>query len=193
MRRILSLTILVMMVALTVSAQTFEVNPSSSVLKWTGKKVTGEHHGKIKLKSGSFEMNNNKIVNGQFVIDMTSISNEDLQGEWHDKLVGHLKSDDFFSVEKYPEATLTVTGSTKFKNGQAKINGNLTIKGITQPIEFEVVQNKGKFAAVITVDRTLYNVRYGSGKFFDNLGDKTIYDNFTLEVELVTEDETAMK
>lgn len=192
MKRIINLTIVLVLVAFAASAQTYEVNPSKSVLKWTGKKVTGEHYGNIKLKEGSLEVKNNKIVNGKFVINMASITNDDLQGEWKDKLIGHLKSDDFFSVEKYPEAILVVTESSKFKNGKAEVKGNLTIKGITQPIEFEATQTEGKFTAVVTVDRTLYNVRYGSGKFFDNLGDKTIYDNFTLEVELDIDGETAM-
>ena len=115
---------------------------------------------------------------------MNSITCEDMEGEWMEKLVGHLKSDDFFGVATYPEATLVVKESTKIVNGKTTVKADLTIKGITHPVTFEASQSSNTFSAVITVDRTLYNVRYGSGKFFDNLGDKTIYDDFTLDVTL---------
>lgn len=176
-------------VALTSSAQTYTAIPSKSVLKWNGKKVTGEHSGKINLKEGSFSVANNKVSAGKFVIDMASITNDDLEGEWNQKLVGHLKSDDFFGVETYPEAILVLKESTKLVNNKATLKGDLTIKGITNPINFEATQSGNSFKATITVDRSLYNVRYGSGKFFDNLGDKTIYDDFTLEVEIVATSE----
>jgi len=185
MKRILNLAIALLVGTLSVTAQNYKVDASKSVLKWNGKKVTGEHHGKINLKEGSFEVKNDQLTGGKFVIDMKSITNEDLQGEWNDKLVGHLKSDDFFGVETYPEATLIIKESSKITNGKAKLKGTLTIKGITNPIEFDAVQNGNNFTATITVDRSKFNVRYGSGKFFDNLGDKTIYDDFTIEVNLV--------
>ena len=175
-------------VVLTVNAQTYNVNTSKSDLKWTGKKVGGEHWGKIALKDGTVTLKANKIVSGKFVIDMKSITVEDLAaGEWNDKLVGHLKSDDFFGVEKYPESVLELTGSTPLKDGKAKVKGKRTIKGITNPVEFDAVQNGLTVSAQVTVDRSKYNVRYGSGKFFDNLGDKTIYDNFTIDVKLVAD------
>jgi polyisoprenoid-binding protein YceI len=104
-------------------------------------------------------------------------------------LQGHLKSDDFFGVAKYPVATLVITGSTPFDKGTGVVSGTLTIKGITNPIEFKAaIQKKDDgtwFFANITVDRTKYNIRYGSGSFFDNLGDKTIYDEFKLKVNLL--------
>jgi polyisoprenoid-binding protein YceI len=103
-------------------------------------------------------------------------------------LITHLKSDDFFGVEKFPTSKLVVTGSEPFDKGSATVKGNLTIKGITQPIEFKATIKKDTdgmwFYSVITVDRTKYNVRYGSGSFFENLGDKTIYDEFKLKVAL---------
>lgn len=185
MKKNLNLTLVLVMIAFATSAQTYKVNPSESSINWTGKKVTGEHIGTIKLKSGAFELKNDKFIEGNFIIDMNSITNTDLTGEWNDKLIGHLKSDDFFSVEKYPEASLQITESGEFVNGLSKVKGNLSIKGITNPIDFEVSHSDDKFSATITVDRTLYNIRYGSGKFFDNLGDKTIYDDFILEVKLV--------
>jgi polyisoprenoid-binding protein YceI len=188
MKKLIGLALLVVFATFTVNAQVKKVNVTKSELKWTGKKVTGEHHGKINLKEGSLTINKQKIVSGNFVIDMNSITDEDLPaGEWNDKLVGHLKSDDFFGVQTYPEAVLVITESTPFENGKAKVKANLTIKGITNPVEFEATKADNNYSAIITVDRSLYNVRYGSGKFFENLGDKTIYDNFTLDVTLVTE------
>lgn len=189
MKRILNLLVVLFVVAISTSAQTYQAIPSKSVLEWTGKKVTGEHHGKIRLREGSFTIDNNIVTGGKFVIDMTSITNEDMEGEWNQKLVGHLKSDDFFGVATYPEAVLELKGGAKLINNKATMKGNLTIKGITHPIEFEATQNENTFTASLTVDRTLYNVRYGSGKFFDNLGDKTIYDDFTLDVEIVADSE----
>lgn len=193
MKKFLTLIVALLAISVVATAQTFVANTAKSTLQWTGKKVTGEHTGKVQLKEGQFSIENNKIAEGKFVIDMASITNEDLEGEWNEKLVGHLKSDDFFGVADHPEATLVVNSSSKLKNNKATVKGDLTIKGITKPIEFEANQNGNTFSAVITVDRTLYNVRYGSGKFFDNLGDKTIYDDFTIEVKLIANSETAMQ
>ncbi len=169
------------------SAQDLKVDTEKSTLKWNGKKVTGEHSGFIKLKDGDFTIKDNKITSGTFNIDMTTITNTDLTSpEWNGKLVGHLKSDDFFGVDKFPLATLEITESTPFKNNESDVKAKLTIKGKTNPLAFKVVRKDNTYTALITVDRTLYDVRYGSGKFFDNLGDKAIYDNFTLEVNIVT-------
>jgi len=164
------------------------VNISKSEIKWKGKKVTGEHWGYVKLKKGTLEIKDNEIVSGKFIVDMTTINNEDLEDKkWNDKLVGHLKSDDFFSVEKYPESTLKVNESTSFKNGEAAVEGELTIKDITYPVSFIVKKSDNVYTTTVTIDRTKYNIKYGSGKFFDNLGDNMIYDDFTLEVKIVTE------
>lgn len=188
MKKLVSLSVLILLVVFAVNAQELKVNALKSELHWNAKKVTGEHHGKINLKEGSFTLKDMKIVSGKFVIDMSSLDDLDLPaGEWHEKLVNHLKSDDFFGVKTYPEAVLVLTESTPFENGKAKVKGKLTIKGITNPIEFESIKLDNEYTALITVDRTLFNVRYGSGKFFENLGDKTIYDNFTLDVKLVTD------
>ncbi|MDA3931083.1 MAG: YceI family protein [Prolixibacteraceae bacterium] len=187
MKRIFSLSIVLVVFVLATVAQSYKVVPSKSELKWNGKKVTGEHYGKISIKEGAFSVKNNKVETGTFVIDMASITCDDLEGEWNDKLVGHLKSDDFFSVEAHPEATLKITGSTLLENNKATLKGDLTIKGITKPVEFEATHVENTFSAVVSVDRTAYNVRYGSGKFFDNLGDKTISDVFTMDVKIVAE------
>jgi len=177
-----------MLISIFAFAQEISVNTDLSELKWTGKKVTGEHWGYIQLKDASLSVKNNQIQSGVFKIDMESINNQDIESEkTNAQLIGHLKSDDFFSVDKYPVATLKIKESTPFKNGFAEIKANLTIKGITHPISFKAEQLVNGYKAKITVDRTKYNVRYGSGKFFDNLGDNMIYDDFTLDVKIITE------
>jgi polyisoprenoid-binding protein YceI len=156
-----------------------------STLSWLGEKVTGQHTGSVKLQSGWLNWQNNMIISGEFLIDMTSVKDIDANA----RLETHLKSDDFFSVEKFPVSKLTITGSESFEKGSAVVRGNLTIKGITNPIEFRAAMQKKDegvwFFSNIVVDRTKYNVRYGSGSFFDNLGDRTIYDEFKLKVALL--------
>jgi len=170
-----------------VSAQSFSVNTEKSTIKWNAKKVTGEHTGNIKIKEGSFELKKDKIVSGTFVIDMTTITDIDLtDAAYNAKLVGHLKSDDFFSVEKFPVSTLKITEASAFNDNKAAVKGELTIKGKTNPIEFTVTKSNGNFTALLTVDRAKYDVKYGSASFFEGLGDKVIYDEFTLDVMLVT-------
>ena len=154
-------------------------------LIWLGEKVTGQHTGTINLQSGWLNWQDNKIVSGEFNIDMTSLKDS----EDNKQLQGHLKSEDFFGVEKFPTSKLVITGSTPFDKGTGVVSGTLTIKGVTNPIEFKAAMQKNDdgiwFFANITVDRTKYNIRYGSGSFFDNLGDKTIYDEFKLKVTLL--------
>ncbi len=169
---------------------TYTVSTEQSTIVWKGYKVTGEHTGTINLKSGTLEFDNGRLVGGRFEIDMTSIQDTDLTGKWKTKLENHLKSDDFFGVEKYPVSTFVIKKvAPKGTPDDYKIVGDLTIKGITKEIKFyaHVEEDGGqvKATAKITVDRTEFNVRYGSGSFFDNLGDKTIYDEFDLEVNLV--------
>ena len=130
-------------------------------------------------------------MGGEFTIDMTSITSTDLEGEYLQKLNGHLKSSDFFGVDKFPEANFIITSATaKGSKGKFTVTGNMTIKTTTQPITFDaqIVNNGENMVAVadIVIDRSVFDVRYGSGSFFDNLGDKTIYDDFTLTVNLVT-------
>ncbi len=118
---------------------------------------------------------------------MASIKNSDIESdEYRAKLVGHLKSDDFFGVETYPTAKLVITEATAFKNDEATVKGKLTIKKDTHPTEFKVKKSGNAYTATIVVDRSKYDVRYGSSSFFDNLGDKVIYDDFTLNVNIVT-------
>ena len=166
------------------------VSVAESNIVWNGYKVTGSHTGTIKLKSGALEFEGDKLTGGNFEIDMTSIVCTDLEGEWNEKLVGHLKSDDFFSVEKNPTASFVITQVvSRGKPGEYKIVGDLTIKGNKQQIKFQAdiedMGDKANAVAEVVVDRSEFNIRYGSGSFFDNLGDKTIYDEFDLQVSLV--------
>ncbi|WP_374957460.1 YceI family protein [Gilvibacter sp.] len=155
-----------------------------STITWVGKKVTGQHEGTINLKSGYFMMDGESMVGGEFVIDMTSINVTDLQaGKGKEKLEGHLKSDDFFGVEAHPTATLTVKNAARNGNTYT-VNADLTIKGKTNPITFDITKDGTNMTANVTIDRSKFDVRYGSGSFFDNLGDKTIYDDFDLTVNL---------
>jgi polyisoprenoid-binding protein YceI len=156
-----------------------------SKMLWLGEKVTGQHTGTIKLQSGWLIWQDNKIVAGEFNIDMATLKDSEANA----RLETHLKSDDFFGVEKFPVSKLVITGSTPFDKGNGVVSGTLTIKGITNPIEFKSSMQKKDdgvwFYTNIIVDRTKFNVRYGSGTFFDNLGDKTIYDEFKLKVNLL--------
>ena len=168
---------------------TYSIDTKESNVAWVGKKVTGQHNGVVNLKEGVFNVEGGKLTGGSFVIDMTSLVALDLEGEYKGKLEGHLKSDDFFGVEKYPTATFTITKAVPQGANNYKVVGNITIKGTTEEIQFpaELKELDGKLVgtANLTIDRTKFNVKYGSGSFFDNLGDKTIYDNFELTVNVV--------
>jgi polyisoprenoid-binding protein YceI len=168
-----------------------KINPSASKVEWLGKKVTGQHNGTVAIKDGQLKITDGMLTGGNITIDMTTIKNLDLQGETAAKLEGHLKSDDFFGVEKFPVATLIITESKSTGQGNFDVKANLTIKGITQPVNFKVnlSPKKNQYVAFadITIDRSKYDVRYGSTSFFDGLGDKAIYDNFDLSVSIVAE------
>lgn len=162
-----------------------DVKVEESQISWKGYKVTGSHYGTIDLKSGSLDFKGDVLVGGEFVVDMTTIESTDLEGEYKDKLDGHLKSDDFFGVEKHPTAHLKITKVTPSGKNSYQAVGDLSIKEKTHPIEFQISVYGSKATANLKIDRSKYDVRYGSGSFFDNLGDKTIYDEFDLEVDLV--------
>ncbi|MEQ8471612.1 MAG: YceI family protein [Marinoscillum sp.] len=168
---------------------TYTVDTDASSVAWVGKKVTGQHNGVVDLKTGSFEFSEGKLVGGSFVVDMTSIEVQDLSGEYKGKLEGHLKSDDFFGAEKYPSSNFVITKVKSNGAGKYDITGDLTIKEKTEKITFpaQLVEANGKVTGVasLTIDRSKYDVKYGSGSFFDDLGDKTIYDDFELTVNIV--------
>ena len=180
------------------NAQTvYKVETVKSKVVWTGKKVTGEHTGTLLLSEGEVKLNDNEVTGAVVKMDMNSIENTDLSDpEWNKKLVDHLKSEDFFSVEKYPQASFVTTDISKDTGDTGyKVSGKLTIKGITNEISFPVnVKVDGNYLTangIATIDRTKWNIKYGSGSFFSGLGDKMIYDDFEIEFDLVANAEEA--
>ncbi|MBC7488253.1 MAG: YceI family protein [Cytophagaceae bacterium] len=176
--------------AFTAASITFKVDKTKSKVTWIARKVTGEHTGTVNIADGKLTSDGKNILGGSFDIDMNTITCADLtDADYNGKLIGHLKSDDFFSVAKFPKSTLAITKATSTGNGTYKINGNLTIKGITQPIEFPatvtISATQVTAKAKILVDRTKYDIKYGSASFFDSLGDKAINNEFELNVDLV--------
>jgi polyisoprenoid-binding protein YceI len=163
---------------------TKSVKTDESSVMWKAYKVTGSHTGLIQLTEGNLMFDGTALVGGNFAVDMTSLIATDLEGDYKAKLEGHLKSDDFFSVANHPTSTLVFTEVKPTGKNSYEVTGDLTIKGITKPVTFDLSIYGNKATAAVKIDRAEYNVRYGSGSFFDNLGDKTIYDEFDLVVDL---------
>jgi polyisoprenoid-binding protein YceI len=159
------------------------VDLKSSKVNWKGYKVTGQHEGTINLKSGTLVFDGETLTGGSFVMDMTSVNTTDLEGEYKGKLDGHLKSADFFGVEKFPTASLEII-NVSGKEGSYKVKANLTIKETTKAVEFSMIVKENTATASLEIDRTEYDIKYGSSSFFDDLKDKAIYDNFDLNVNL---------
>ncbi|MBU2526766.1 MAG: YceI family protein [Flavobacteriaceae bacterium] len=161
-----------------------EVILEKSKVTWKGYKVTGSHYGTVALKSGNFIFDGDKLTGGTFVVDLTTLESQDLSGEYKAKLEGHLKSPDFFGVESHPEATLEITKATPNGKNAYNVEANLTIKGQAKPISFPLSVYGSKATATLKIDRTEYGLRYGSASFIDNIGDKAIYDEFDLVVDV---------
>ncbi|MBU2947280.1 YceI family protein [Zobellia uliginosa] len=167
-----------------VSEEKKEVKTETSTITWKAYKVTGSHYGTVDLKSGSLVFDGDKLTGGEFEADMTTLEATDLEGESKGKLEGHLKSDDFFGTEKHTAAKLVFTKVEPTGKNSYEVTGDLTIKGVSKPVTFDVSVYGSKATATVKVDRTAYDIKYGSGSFFDNLGDKAIYDEFDLVVDL---------
>ncbi|VAV85762.1 Rhodanese-like domain protein [hydrothermal vent metagenome] len=161
-----------------------DIKIEKSNVVWKGYQVTGSQKGVLALKSGFLNFKADKLIGGKFTIDMTTITSTDQSGEYKQKLEGHLKSDDFFSVKTHPTATLVFNKVKHLGKNSYSVTGDLTIKGITNSINFEISIYGKKASASLKIDRAKYNVRYGSTSFFDNLKDKAIYDEFDLIVDL---------
>ena len=182
----IALALVVALGTMTASAQTAKkVDAPNSKVLWLAKKVGGQHNGDVALKEGTLIFNGKKLVGGNFTVDMTTVNTLDLQGEWKGKLDVHLKADDFFGVEKFPTSTLVFKkiGAKKGAANTYVVEGDLTIKGATNPITFNIVVDNGVANATLVVDRTKYNIKYGS-KNFGALADKAIDDEFELKVQL---------
>jgi polyisoprenoid-binding protein YceI len=171
---------------------THKVIDRESSVVWEGSKITGgSHTGTMAMMESSLTFDGSILAGGSFTIDMNSITTTDLSGGSAQKLVGHLKSDDFFGVTTYPTSSFVITEvKPGEKPGEYHVRGDLTIKSTTMPIDFPVMMNwegdRAMATAKITIDRTEFDVRYGSGKFFDGLGDAAIRDEFTLDVTIVS-------
>lgn len=165
---------------------TYTANVETSKLNWKGFKPTGTHNGAVAIKEGSLVVAGGILSGGNFTFDMNSISVLDIPADdkGNGKLVGHLKSPDFFDVENQPTATFEITGVEG-----VTVNGNLTIKGITKPISFPVnlavtVSGISLKSEPFKIDRTLFGIEYKSKSFFDDLKDKFINDEFEISFEV---------
>jgi polyisoprenoid-binding protein YceI len=168
----------------TIDGEKKEIKKENSKIAWKGYKVTGSHEGTIDIKFGFLNFNENILTGGELTIDMTSIITTDLEGEYKGKLEGHLKSDDFFGVEKNPISSLVFTNVKATGKNSYSITGDLTIKGITNTVTFDLSVYGNKATASLKIDRTKFDVKYGSSSFFDGLKDKAIYDEFDLIADL---------
>ncbi|TXC75574.1 YceI family protein [Luteibaculum oceani] len=169
----------------------YKVNTTESEIIWKGKKVSGEHFGKLKFSKGLFEAHGGDLFGGRFEADMNSITCDDLGKEYGDKLVGHLKSKDFFDVENHQYASVEITNIQPEEGNQFTLEANLTIKGITSQVVFpaEIFTTSKKIVArgEMVFDRTVYDIKYGSGKFFEGLGDRMIDDEVAIKFVIVAE------
>ncbi|WP_114784096.1 YceI family protein [Botryobacter ruber] len=183
-------------VAVAAKAKSYAVVVEKSELKWNAKKITGEHYGTINLREGQILVSGSKPTGGSFVIDMPSLVCTD-----NGRVGAHLKNDDFFGVDKHPTAAFKITSLKPIAKAAAgtpnyTVVGDLTIKGITQPVTFPaLITVKDGVATAkgdVTVDRTKYDIRYRSSSFFENLGDKAIYDEFTVSLNVVAQQAAAL-
>lgn len=188
-----SLALLVVFAFTTKPTDSYKADVAASKVGWLAKKVTGQHNGYVALKEGKLEVKKGKITGGEFVINMESITCEDIKDAgMNAKLVGHLKADDFFATAKNSTAKFVIkkaesTGK-KGNDETYKITGDLTIKGITNPVTFEATttENGKQMTAVgkLVFNRLLWKIEYNSGKIFESIGDKMIYDDVELSLNL---------
>lgn len=177
------------------TSTTYKVDTAASEVTWVGKKavIKSEHTGTIKVKSGEVTFKKDQIEKATFEIDMASLENVDLKGNPKQAdLVGHLKSPDFFDVAKFPTAKFVLKKAVKAKTATADythdVTGDLTLKGetheITFPAKITTTDKDAQAVANLKIDRTVWNVRYASDKFFQGLGDKVIANDIDLKLNL---------
>ena len=188
---ILSISIITLF-SFTTHVNKVNANKNNSSVIWTGSKPIGSHTGNVTLKDGYLSFDHGNLVGGEFTIDMTSITCSDIESEKKNKyLVDHLKDEDFFDVNKFPEAKLVVNRVKNLEGSQFEMKGNMTIKGITNPVTFnaDIKINRNSYTAIakIIIDRTKWGVEYKSGNIFKDLGDKIIYDDMEFDIFLVSE------
>ena len=171
------------------NADTLWVDKLGSNIQWIGRKVTGEHSGHIEVAGGFIVHADGKLTSGEILMNIQSITVDDIEDlKWNQKLVDHLKNDDFFNSEKYPTAKFVFT-KFKGKGADTHVGGNITIRDKTVPtnlvINVVVDADSSYSTGTINIDRSLFGVKYGSGKFFEGLGDKMIMDEFTLNFKVI--------
>lgn len=169
----------------------YQIDKTKSVVRWIGRTPVKFHDGTIDIQEGNFSVDDNGILNGNIIIDMESINCTDLSGGGKKSLEEHLMNDDFFSVNKFKTSKINISSEMKPNNGLIDFKGSLEIKNISNPISFKSSINKtpeGKYTASskLTFDRSMYNVKYKSKSFFDDLGDKFINDDVEIELEIIT-------
>ena len=167
-----------------VKEETYTVDTERSTIEWTAKKVGGGHVGTVKISEGSLIYNGKSLKSGSFLMNMSTITSDNA------KVTTHLKTDDFFSAEKNPTSKFEINKVTSAGVDRVNISGNLTIKGITQPITFPAsVKKQGDIVVAVAkgvkVDRTKYEIKFRSKSFFGDIGDKAIDDEFELSINLV--------
>jgi polyisoprenoid-binding protein YceI len=166
----------------------YKIDTAQSVIRWKGKKVTGDHKGEIRLAPCEVKAGPSELAHGTIVINMSSITDTDLKdAKKNADLVNHLKSDDFFATAKYPTATYRITNiSPGEKADENIVSGQLTLKGISEnlsfPIKVKMEGNQMKVTGKAVMDRNKWGVKYNAGKGF---GDKMIYDEIELDLDIV--------
>lgn len=194
MREVVFVSLLIFLSFASVAQKTgvekIDIDLTQSKLEWTGKKLGGEHYGEIQLASGYLTFTKKKLTGGTFEMDMTSITCVDITDEKSNKrLVDHLKSEDFFSTARFPKSVFVITKVESKSGVEYLITGNLTIKGKTNSITFtaklNTMNNQTYAEATIVFDRSKYDVKFGSQSFFENLGDKLVYDDVDMDIKLV--------
>ncbi|UII31553.1 YceI family protein [Fulvivirga ulvae] len=176
------------------TSESFSINKEESKITWIGSKPTGKHNGIIPIASGDIAVEDNQVVGGTIVINVAEIDNEDLKedADSHGKLVGHLKSEDFFDTQNHPTAEFVITSvkpyskedsvkvkeefDTQYKPASAKehmvaspthkVTGNLTMRGkslsISFPANVQVQGDKVTAKAKFNIDRTLWGLQYNN-------------------------------
>ena len=180
---------------LITSNDTLIIDTENTNINWIGRKVTGEHSGTLNLSDGFIIWNGQSIVGGKIIFDMGSIQNTDIESlDWKQKLDNHLKDEDFFHTDSFPHAILEINRQTAIldenKRTRKEILADLTIRGVTHKIKFPFIFSQSNNILTgegsVDIDRTLYNIKYKSSKFFDDLGDRLIYDDFTVQFRINT-------
>ncbi len=175
-----------------------EIDSAESRVEWVGRNLLNKHHGRIALKGGKLHFDQGQLAGGEFTLDMRSIACQDLSGNpLHDVLVAHLMSDDFFDVELHPEARFVITAAERLAGAtpgapNLAVRGEFTLKGVSRALEFVAsagltAEGKAAAQAAFAIDRTEWNVLYGSGKYFHNLAGHLVNDLIEIQIRIVTQ------